>query len=175
MPAVSRSVVFALAGIHSLVYWLVVRPSTEVTYAQGQWPQVLWFSAMLLFLGIAILVLGRMVGGQSVVRWATIAFVAVALASLVNIVEDGFRVEGAFLVFMLSTLAFDISLVAMTLAIAFSAKDQGRLLAAVPAGTLAGILFFVPAGGPILLVTWLAAGMASLTITSRPPRVVPTA
>jgi hypothetical protein len=170
-----RSAVFALTGIHSLAYWLTIRPSAEVTDAQGQWPQVLWFSAMLLILGLAVLVFGRMVGTESVLRWATFAFAAIGLASLINIVEDGFRVEYAFLFFILSTLIFDLALIAMATVIAWTARGRSRLLAVVPAGTLAGILFFVTAGGPILLVTWLTVAVAALTITPRPASAVPTA
>ena len=158
----SRSALFALVGIHGLVYWVVVRPSTQVTYAQGQWPHVLWFSALLLSLGIAVLVLGRMVGGKAVNRWATVAAAAMSMASLANIIEDGFRIEAAFLFFVLSTTTFDVALIALTIVIARAAPDRYRLLAVIPAGTLAAILFFVTAGGPILLITWLIAAAAAL-------------
>jgi hypothetical protein len=167
-------VLFAVVGIHGLVFWVVVHPSTQSTYAQRQWPNVLWFSALLLSLGIAVLVFGRMVGGRAVVRWATIAAAVVSLAGLVNIVEDGLRVEGAFLLFVLCTLTFNIALITLTVGIARSAPDRYRLFALVPAGTLAGILFFVAAGGPIFLVTWLAAAAAAAA-ASPPARVVPTA
>jgi hypothetical protein len=157
-----------LVGIHGVIYWIVAHPTAQATAAQGTWPRVLWFSALLLTLGIAVLVFGWMVGGTAVKRWATVAFAAMSLAALVNIVEDGFRVEEAFILFALSTLTFDIALIALTIVISRRARDRYRLLAVMPAGTLAAILFFVTAGGPILLITWLIAAVAALRMASGP-------
>lgn len=162
MSSVRRSVLFALVGIHGIFFWIIVHPSTQGTYAQRQWPNVLWFSATLLTLGIAVLAFGWMVGGKPVKRWATIAFAAISWAALVNVIEDGFRVEEAFIFFVLGTLTFEIALLALTIVIARTAPDRYRLLAVIPAGTLAAILFFVIAGGPILLITWLTAAAAAL-------------
>ena len=150
------------------MYWVVVRPSTQLTYAQGDWPNVLWFSALLLSLGLAVLLFGRMVGGETVTRWTTVAGAAVSLASLVNIVEDGFRIEAAFLLFVLCILTLDIALIGSVVVIARAPIDRYRLYALVPAGTLAGILFFIAAGGPIFLVTWLGAAAAALRMASGP-------
>jgi hypothetical protein len=47
--------------------------------------------------------------------------------------------------------------------------------AAIPAGTIAGILLFVAAGGPIMLVTWLAAAAAAMTSGWAAIRGAPTA
>jgi hypothetical protein len=37
----SRSVVFALAGVLFFVFWAVARPSFEMTPSMGEWPHVL--------------------------------------------------------------------------------------------------------------------------------------
>jgi hypothetical protein len=46
----------------------------------------------------------------------------------------------------------------LTIAFLQVGRGRGRKLAVVSAGTLAGIVLFVPAGGPILMASWLAAG-----------------
>ena len=97
IPRLVRSALFVLAGVELLIYWVVVHRAAEATALQATWPRVLWFSATLLMLGVAVLVFGRMVGAQAVKRWATVGFAAITLASLVNIVEDGLRIEEAFL------------------------------------------------------------------------------
>ena len=168
MRSLGRPALFALVGIHGLIFWVVAHPATQATFIQRQWPNVLWFSALLLSLGIAVLVFGRMAGGRAAVRWAAVAAAAISLASLVNIVEDGFRIEEAFLFFVLCTATFEIALIALTVVIARTPQARYRLLALVPAGTLAAILFFVAGGGPILLVTWLVAAAGALTIATSP-------
>jgi hypothetical protein len=157
-----KAALFVLTGIESLVYWVVVHPTSDVTTQQASWPYVLWFSATLLLVGSAVLVFGRLMGGEGPRRWAIVAFVAISLASLANIVEDGFHVDEAFLLFITTGLAFDIALIALAIAIALTAESRHRLLAVVPLGTLAAILFFVAAGGPMLLIAWLIAAAAAL-------------
>ena len=131
--SVSRSALFAVTGIEPLVLWIVAHPTSQVTAQQGTWPRVLWFSATLLLLGIAVLVFGWMVGGKAVKRWATIAAAAVSLASLANLIEDGFRVEEAFLLFVLSMATFDIALIGLTVVVFRTAPSRYRLLAVIPA------------------------------------------
>jgi hypothetical protein len=161
VTSAGRSALFALTGIHSLIYWLVVHPTPGVTPAQT-WPNVLWFSALLLSLGGAVFAFARMLPGEAIRRWATVALVAISVASLFNVIEDGFRVEIAFLFFILSGLAFDIALLALAIAIARTTQDRYRLLAVIPTGTLVAILFFSSAGGPILLITWIIAAAAAV-------------
>ncbi len=134
-----------------------------------EWPTVLWFSATLLSLAIALAVFGRMVGGQRVIRRASIAGLGVGLSSVANIFEDGFRIDGFFFAFILGVLVMNISLVALTIVIARTFGGRDRLLAIIPAGTFAGILLFVVAGGPIMLTTWLGAAAASVLMSGRSP------
>jgi hypothetical protein len=161
----SRSLLFALAGILFFVFWVVARPSYEMTASMTEWPNVLWFSATLLSLAVALPVFGRMLGGRPVVRLASIAGAAVGLSSVANVFEDGLRIEAFFFAFILGTLILDVALLALTIVIARTVPDRYRLLASIPAGTVAGILFFVAAGGPIMLITWLAAAAAAVMIS----------
>jgi len=173
---VSRFWLFTLTGLAFFVFWIVARPSSEMTASMTEWPNVLWFSATLLSLAVALPVFGRMVGGRSVVRLASIAGAGVGLSSVANIFEDGFRIDGFFAAFILGTLILDVGLLALTIVIARTAPDRYRLLAVIPAGTAAGILLFVAAGGPIMLITWLAAAAAALRMPSgrTPVPVAPT-
>jgi hypothetical protein len=165
----SRSILFALAGILFFVFWLVARPSFAATASMQEWPNVLWFSATLLSLAVALPVFGRMVGGRSVVRLASIAGAGVGLSSIANIFEDGLRIDGFFFVFVLGTLILDVTLLALTIVIARTFRGRDRLLAIIPAGTVAGILLFVVAGGPIMLITWLGAATVAARMFGRTP------
>jgi len=164
---VIRSVLFAATGVAMLAFWALTQPSFEMSASMTEWPQVLWFSATLLLLAVALLTFGRMVGGRGVVRLASIAAAGVGLSSIANVFEDGFRIEGFFFVFILGTLTLDVALIALTIAIARTVAGRSRLLAFVPAGTLAGILLFVVVGGPVMLVTWLGAAAAALLMPGR--------
>ncbi|MEO7396336.1 MAG: hypothetical protein ABIW50_06940 [Candidatus Limnocylindria bacterium] len=170
----SRSFLFALTGVLFFVYWAVARPSFEMTASMTEWPNVLWFSATLISLAVALPVFGRMVGGRSVIRLASIAGAGVGLSSVANIFEDGFRIEAFFFAFILGTLILDVALLALTIVIARTFPDRSRLLALIPAGTLAGILLFVVAGGPIMLVTWAVAAAVAVTSGWAADRGAPT-
>ena len=170
----SRALLFALTGVALFVFWAVTHPSFEMSASMTEWPNVLWFSATLLTLAVALPVFGRMVGGRWVVRLASIAGAGVGLSSVANIVEDGFRVEAAFFAFILGTFILDVALLALTIVMARAALGRDRILAIVPAGTLAGILLFVIAGGPVMLATWLAAAAAAVAVARR-RRPVPVA
>lgn len=166
---ISRAFLFAITGVALFAYWSIARPSFEMTASMKEWPTVLWFSATLLLLALALPAFGRMVGGQQVVRTASIGGFGVGLSSAANILEDGFRIEGFFFAFILGTWIMHVSLLALTIAIARTFHGRSRLLAVVPAGTVAGILLFVVAGGPVMLATWLGAAAAAVLISGRRP------
>ena len=171
----SRSLRFALTGVLLFLFWVVARPSFEMTASMTEWPHVLWFSATLLSLAVALPVFGRMVGGRWVVRMASVAGAGVCISSVANIFEDGFQIDAFFFAFILGTLILDVALVALTIVIALTFPGRSRLFAAIPAGTVAGILLFVVAGGPIMLVTWLTAAAAAVLTSRRAPmRAQPT-
>jgi hypothetical protein len=161
----SRSLLFALTGILWFASW-VAGPSFLMTASMAKWLNVLLFSASLLSLAVALPVFGRMVGGPWVVRLATVAGAVAGLCSLVNIFEDGFEIDWFFFVFVAGLLILDVALPALTIVIARTAPARYRLLAVIPAGTVAGILLFPVAGGPIMLITWLVAAIAALKMPS---------
>lgn len=162
----SRSLMFALTGILWFGSW-VVPPSFEMTPSMAKWLVVLLFSASLLSLAVALPVFGRMVGGPQVARWASIAGASAGLCSVANIFEDGVQIDWFFFVFVVGLLTLDFALLALTIVIARTAPDRYRLLAVIPAGTLAGILAFPMVGGPVMLVTWLGAAAAAVTVARR--------
>jgi hypothetical protein len=166
----SRSLLFALTGVVFFVFWAVARPSFEMTASMTEWPNVLWFSATLLSLAVALPVFGRMVGGRWVVRLASVAGAGVGLSGVANIFEDGFRIDAFFFAFIVGTFILNVTLLALTIVIARTFRGRFRLFAVIPAGTLAGILLFVVAGGPIMLVTWLAAAAAGVLTSGRAPK-----
>jgi hypothetical protein len=162
-----RAVLFALTGVAFFVFWAVTHPSFEMTASMTEWPQVLWFSATLLSLAVALPVFGRMLGGRSVVRLASIAGAGVGLSSIANIFEDGFGIDAAFFGFVAGTLTLNVSLIVLAIVIARTLPGRYALLALVPIGTLIGIVLFVVVGGPVMLVTWLGAAGAAVTVARR--------
>ena len=85
-----------LTGLSLLVDWIVVRSTAEAYAIQVQWPYVLWFSGTILTLGFAVPECRRMIGGKWIVRLALISGLAAAWNSGVNIAEDGFGQDWAF-------------------------------------------------------------------------------
>ncbi len=166
---IGRSLLFALTGMTFFTYWGIARPSFDMTASMKEWPTVLWFSVTLLSLAVALPMFGRMVGGPRVIRLASIAGAGMALSSVANIFEDGFRIEGFFFAFILGSWILDVSLLALTIVIARTFRGRYRLLAVIPAGTVAAILLFVVAGGPVMLATWLGAAAAAVLVSGRPP------
>lgn len=152
-----RSAFFALTGGVLFAYWALGKPSFAASPSQSEWPTVLWFSASLALLALALAMFGRLAGGGWAARLALVASGAVACSSLANILEDGLDLDWAFAVFILGELVALISLVALTVVLAATSRGTGRMLAVVPAGTALGLILFVYAGGLIMLVTWLAA------------------
>ncbi len=122
---------------------------------------MIWFSATLAVLAVALPVFGRMLGGRWVVRQALVAGGAMGLSSVANIFEDGLQLDWAFAVFIAGEVVSLVSLLSLTVVIGATRRGSGRLLALVPAGTAFGILLFVAAGGIIMLATWLGAAAAA--------------
>ena len=167
-----RAALFAANGIALFAFWAIDRPSNEMTAAMQEWPNVLWFSATLALLAVAVAAFGRMVGGtvggRTVVRASSLAAVGIAISAIANILEDGFRIEPAFFGFVLGTLIHEVSLLVLGIAIVRGSAGRERLRAIVPAGSMAGFLFFVVAGGPILLATWLVAAAVAVALSRNP-------
>ncbi len=66
----------------------------------------------------------------------------------------------------------NLGLLALAGVLLITGAGRYRLLAIAPAGTVAGIVLFVVAGGPIMLATWLAAAALALVLAGRVPAPV---
>ena len=161
-----RAALFALVGVGFFTHWVVTDPSRDGPIVTA-WPHVLAFSALLLTLAVALPVYGRMVGGRWVLRLSLAAGAGAALASVANIFEDGLQMDWVFFVFVMATAIINLALLALTVVIARTGRSSHRLLALIPAGTLAAIIFNVWAGGVVMLVTWLAAAAVALALHTR--------
>ena len=160
-PRVLRAALFAVVAVGSLSVWL--RSSEPMS----EWPKVLTFSATLCGLAFALPTYARLIGGRTVFRVSLVPAAGAALGSVSNILEDGLQLEWAFWLFILSLAITDIGLFAFTSVVAFIGRGRRRLLAAVPAATLAGVLLF-PVGGFVLMIAaWVAAAVLAL---GRPAR-----
>ncbi|MGH3140954.1 MAG: hypothetical protein ACRDQE_14575 [Gaiellales bacterium] len=159
---------FALVGVAFLLHWILADPGFEASNTQDDWRHVIGFSAALLSLAVALTMFGQLIGRRDVLRVSVVAAAGAALSSAANIVEDGLGMGWAFYVFVLGTGALGLGLVALTAAIATLVQGNGRLTALIPAGTLAALLFYVHAGGPVMFATWLAAAAFAIAATGRP-------
>ena len=157
-----RAAFFTAVGVTFFVFWLITDPSFEEKDTQDEWPQVLAFSAVILTLAFAVPLLAQLAGRRDVFRLSLVPAAGAALGSAANIVEDGLRMRWMFFGFVLSTSIILLGLLALTVALVRRGRVRARLLAVVPAGTMAGLIFFVYAGGPVLLVTWLVAAALAL-------------
>ena len=164
-----RATAFGLVGVAFFLHWTFADPSYEATDSQSEWVYVLSFSGVILLIALAILAVGRLVRTR-LVRAAAIAAAAGAIvSSAANVFEDGLGLSWVFFVTVvgIGTMAAALP----TLAVLFATLGRGRerLLALAPSGTLAGVLFYVAAGGPIMLATWsFAAVLAAKWGTRRP-------
>jgi hypothetical protein len=161
-----RAALFAMTGVAFFVYWYVADPSFVVSARQSEWSFVLFFSGVLLTLGVALPVFGRMIGGRWVTRLSLAAGSGVALSSIANIFEDGLKIEWVFFLFILGEMILLVALLLMGSVIAATSHGRYRLLALVPFVSVAGILLFVIAGGPLMLITWVGAAGAALALSS---------
>ncbi len=161
----TRATLFVLVGTGFLAYWVLAGPDRDTIYTE--WKYVLPFSAALAALGVALAVLGRLVGGRWVTRLSLVAGGGSALASVVNVVEDGFGQSWAFWGFVLSLATILLALLGLTVAIVATGGGQYRLLALVPAGTVVGIVGFVEVGGVVMLTTWSMAAALALLLPTR--------
>ncbi|MDQ2951145.1 MAG: hypothetical protein M3R54_02655 [Chloroflexota bacterium] len=151
-----RAALFAAVAVGSLIVWL--RSSEPMS----EWPKVLTFSATLCGLAFALPTYARLVGGRTVFRVSLVSAAGALLGSVSNVMEDGLQLEWAFWLFILSLAIIDFGLFAFTIVVAFIGRGPRRLLAAVPAATLAGVLLFPVGGFVLMLAAWIAAAALAL-------------
>jgi hypothetical protein len=154
-------------GVVAWLYWTITDPTFDVSAAQDEWPDVLAFSGFILMLGIGAATLARTAcSSVAVRRLANALVVAAVVGAVTNIVEDGFGVEQAFIVFAMSTGAQLLCLLGLAVALAVTIRGPRRILAFAPLGSALGIIAYVVAGGPIMLATWCGAAVV-LMVTRR--------
>jgi hypothetical protein len=154
-------------GIGAWLHWSITDPSFDQTEAQSEWDHVLAFSALVLGLTVGAAALGRTLSQTVAVRRLALTLLATGvLAAVTNVVEDGFSVEAAFLAFVLLTGIQLVALVALAVALGISVRGPRRLLALAPLASAMGVIVYVHAGGPILLLTWCSAAVC-LLVTRR--------
>ena len=166
---------FASVGVAFFVHWLSSDPSYDVI--RTEWRFVVGFSGVLLLLAVAVVVFASMTGGAWSRRLSLLAGLGLTAGSVSNVVEDGLGQGWAFYGFVGALAVTNLSLLGLATVLAVGERGRRRLLGLVPAGTLCAIVFYVPAGGILMLVTWVgAAAGAALTrsqVGGRHPGMVP--
>ncbi|MDH4346513.1 MAG: hypothetical protein OEW31_09280 [Thermoleophilia bacterium] len=158
----ARASLFVTVGIAFLAYWVLASPSHD--FVRTEWAYVLGFSAVLIALAVALLVLGRMAGGRWVARLSLVAGGGAALSGVANVAEDGLELTWAFWGFVVGTTTVVVALAALTVAAWVTGHGWSRLAAVVPAGTLIGVVGFVEVGGVVMTTTWGVAAVLALVL-----------
>jgi len=164
-----RVALFTFVGVVWCVRSLQSFADPEYTdpVSAADWFAVLSFSAGLFTLAVALPVFAGLVGGRIVRRVALVPAAGAALAGLANLFEDALHWGWAFWPFIVGTAATMLGLVAFTIVVATLGSGRHRLLAAVPAATLVGVIAFESGGGVLILAAWLAAAVIVLVQPSR--------
>jgi hypothetical protein len=159
-----RAALFAFVG----VLFFVPGNGHELSESEmSDWNNVLAFSAALLALAFALPMFAQLAGDHGALRVSRVPAAGAALCSLANIFEDGLQMGWAFLAFVLGAAILSFGLLALMVVIARAGHGSRRLLALVPAGTLAAITFYASGGGILMLATWLAAAAIALVLPRR--------
>ena len=164
-----RFALFAFVGVAFFVYWLLADPSYEEKAAQSEWRNVLAFSSVILLLAFAVPILARLDGRRLASRTSLVAAAGAAVSSVANIFEDGLHMSWVFLFFALGSAVMLLGLLVLTFVFLLDGRRRFRLLALVSAGSIAGVLLFVAAGGPIVLTAWLTAAALALILPIHTP------
>ena len=146
---------------------LFADPDYQDPVSAFDWFAVLSFSAALFTLALALPTFAQWAGGRAVFRVALVPAAGAAVAGLSNLLEDALQVNFAFWFFIVGTALTLVGLIAFTIVVAVVEYGRRRLLAAVPAATLIGVLLFENGGGVLVLAAWLAAAALAL---GRPAR-----
>ena len=162
-----RAALFTLVGVLFMTLWLRYPPTYGPSDSQSDWHLVLGFSAGLVCLAFALPMFARLVGSRDAFRVSFVSAGGAVLGSVSNILEDGLQMGWAFWGFILSLAIFDLGLLALTGVITFVARGGLRLLALVSATTLAGLTFYVAAGGILMLAAWLGAATLAIALPTR--------
>lgn len=128
------------------------------------WFAVLSFSAALAALALALLAFAQMVGGRWARITAAVGASGASVAAVANVVEDGLEQGWAgTALYLPGTLLMLLGLVTLTIATAVTSRGSARLLAAIPAAALLGMMLLELGGGVLVLAAWLAAALVATT------------
>ncbi len=164
LACMTRAALFTFVG----VVWCVrslqsfADPEYQVPVSASDWFAVLSFSAALFALALALPLLAELLGSQAVFRVSLVPAVGAASSGLSNLLEDALQMGFAFWFFVVGTALTMVGLIAFTVVVAVVGRGRRRLLAAVPAATLIGLLLFESGGGVLILAAWLAAATMAL-------------
>ena len=168
-PRTLRAALFMCVGVllcaSSLV--LFADPEHQDPVSASDWFAVVSFSAALFALALALPMLAQLIGGRDVFRVSLVPAVGAPVAGLSNLLEDALQMGFAFWFFIVGTAVTMVGLIAFTLVVTVVGRGRRRLLAAVPAATLIGVLLFEN-GGVLMLAAWLAVGAMVLGQPARP-------
>lgn len=158
---------FGGVGAAFLAHWVLTDPTSDESAAQSEWLHVLAFSALLSLLGVAVLVAASLAPVRGARPAAFGASAGAGIVAAANVFEDGFGLSWVFYVTALGTSILLLALGAWGVAVGFSARGAERVVMLVPLGALIGVVFYVLAGGPIMLATWLLAAVLTFTLRRR--------
>ena len=142
-------------------------PEYQHPESASDWFAVLSLSVALFALAFALPMFARLVSGPAVFRVSLVSAAGAALAGLSNLLEDALQMGFAFWFFIVGTVMVMVGLITFIVVVAVAGQGRRRLLAAVPAATLIGVLLFESGGGVLILAAWLVAASIAL---DRPPR-----
>jgi hypothetical protein len=169
---VARAVLFILVG----VLWCArsLQSFTDPAFTDPEtpsdWFAVVSFSAALLALALALPSFARLVGGRFPFAVSFVPAAGAAVAGVGNLLEDGAQLDWAGDRLYLPGIALlPLGLVAFTVTVAAVGRGGSRLLAAVPAATLIGIVLLEVGGGVLVLAAWLAAAAIAMRQPDRVP------
>ena len=115
------------------------------------WTAVIAYTAALVWLGLAIVCIGRLVPSRLVRITALSAALPPIVAGLANLVEDGFDVAAASSVYVAGSLLTVVGLIALVAALVWARATR---LAALCVLVFAGLLFVAAGGGVVILLAF---------------------
>lgn len=169
----ARAALFLAVGLLFFFRW---RQVGSVDYQDPEtlndWLAVVGFSVALVCLAVALPLFSELTGDKSVVRTSLVPAVGCALGGIINFLEDGLQWSWMFWGFVASTGITTLGLLVLTIVTAWRSRGVARLLALVPATTLAAVLLFELVGGLFMLAAWTGAAILAVRMP-RPATVRP--
>jgi hypothetical protein len=158
-----RAALFLAVGVLFFLRWRQVG-SVDFQHPEtlADWLAVVGFSIALFGLAIALPVFSELTSHRTVFRTSMVPGFGCALGGMSNLLEDGLQWSWAFWGFVAGLAIVNLGLVALTLLIALMGRGPSRLLATVPALTLAGVLLFELVGGLLMLAAWSGAAIVAI-------------